>query len=163
MSRRNKLIAAAVAAVLLVVAIVLVFAFSGNEAEKAAKKFYKAIVAMDVEKAVDVLPPAMVSYGKDSLDLADSTFRIVSSEAMSEAEVEELDATYGVRYGTEEGYIEAATVLYAETSYHGRSLAEEPLPIVMVQIDNDWYLEPLRTSEKWESMGIAYDFSSLIP
>ena len=163
LSRKYKLIAAGVAAVILVIAIALVFAFSGNQAEKAAKGFYKAVAAMDVDKAVGLLPPAMVSYGKDSLDLADSDFHIVENKAMSTGEVEELDAVYGIRYGTREGYIDEATVIYAEVSYHGRSLSEELLPIVMVQIGGDWYLEPLSTSEKWESLGLSYDFSALIP
>ena len=162
-SRKNKLIAAAVAAVILLVAIVLVFALSGKPEEKAAKKLYKAIVAMDVDSAVDILPPAMVSYGKDSLDLADSSFRIVEKESMNASEIEELDNVYGIRYGTKEGYIDEAVVLYAEISYHGRNFSEEPLPLVMVQIGGNWYLEPLSTSEKWENLGISYDFFALIP
>lgn len=163
LGRKKKLIVAGIAAVVLAIAIILVFSLSGNEAEKAANQLYKAIASMNVDKAVDVLPPAMVSYGKDTLDLADSDFRIVKNVDMSADEVEELDAVYGIRYGTAEGYIDAATVIYAEASYHGRNLSEELLPVVMVQIGGDWYLEPISTAEKWESIGIAYDFSALIP
>ena len=162
-SRKYKMMAAGVAAVILVIAIVLVFAFSGNETEKAAKGLYKAIAAMNVEKAASYLPPAMVSYIEDSLDFADSDFDIVKNEAMSKDAVEELDAVYGIRYGTKANYIDDGVILYADIRYHGQSVSQEALPFVMVEIDGDWYLEPLSTSEKWENMGISFDITKLIP
>lgn len=162
-SKKYKIITASAAAVVLLVAIALVFAFSGNEAEKAAANLYKAIAKMDVDAAVQVLPPAMVSYAEDSLDFADSEFDIVKNEPMSEKEIEEIDAVYGIRYGTKEGYIADATVIYAEASYHGKPLSQELIPLVMVEIDGDWYLEPLSTSERWERLGFSYDFANLIP
>ncbi len=163
LTKKQKLIAAAAAAVILITAIILVFAFSGNEAEKAAKKTYEAVADMDMEAAVGMLPPAMVSYMKESLDFADSEFRITESEELSAERVEEIDAVYGIQYGTEEGYIEAATVVYAQLSYHGETLAPEGLPLVMVEIDGGWYLEPLSTAEALEEAGFAYDLTGLLP
>lgn len=163
LTKKQKLIAAAAAAVVLVIAIILVFAFSGNEAEKAAKGAYEAVADMDIEAAIGILPPAMVSYITESLDFADSDFRVTGSEELSKERVEEIDAVYGIQYGTKEGYIEAATVVYAEISYHGESLSKEAIPLVMVEIGGDWYLEPLSTAEELEKADFAYDISGFLP
>lgn len=159
--KKRRLLLLGVGVVLLILVLLLVYAFSGDPAEQTAKELYDAVVEMDLEAVLKTLPPAVVSELTDSLDLADSEFRVTGREDLSESRVEELDAVYGMRYGTKEGYIESAAAVYVEASYHGTSLADTTLTLIMVEVGGEWYLEPLSTAEELEKAGFAYDLSGL--
>lgn len=155
--KRLLLVGAAIAAV--VVTVLLIFSFSSrNRAEKAAKALYSAVTDLDMNRVGDCLPPAVIQDMEESLDLKDSKMKIRSAEELSREEVEDIDALYGIAYGTEEGYVEAASVVYAEITYHGELLSEEAVPLTMIQIGGDWYVEVFRTAEALEEIGLSVDF-----
>ncbi len=161
--RKRKLMISVAAGVLIIIAIIVVFSTGGNEAEKAAKKAYQAVVEMDLKGISQALPPAMVDYLNESLDLEDSKFRITDTRPMTDEEIKEIDALYGMRYGTRAGYIDDGSVVYAIISYHGKSLSKNPIPLSMVEISGDWYFEPITTAEALEKAGIPLEITDILP
>lgn len=151
-----------VSAVLLL-AVLAVLIFGGNKAERAAESMYDSIVEMDLNGLIEVLPPAVRSYMSDSLDLADSTFEVVASEALSQERVDEIDAIYGMLYDTPDGYIEEAVVVYVRVTYHKESISRDNIPLVMVCVNGDWYLDIVTTSEEIEEADFTYDFPKVLP
>lgn len=160
--KRNILVLAAVAAVL-IVAIVAVLLFSGNKAERAAEDMYDSLVEMDLNALVEVLPPAVRSYMTDSMDLADSTFEVVDSKELSAERVEEIDTLYGMLYDTAEGYVEEAVVVYVRITYHNESISRDEIPLTMILVDGDWYLDVVTTKEEIDEADFTYDFSAVLP
>lgn len=162
--KRKRLMYAAIAGgAVMLLAIVLVLIFSGNGAKKAVKGLYRDVVDLDLNGVAELLPPAAMDYLEDSLDFAHSEFEIVETVELSEERVEGIDTLYGIEFGTEEGYVEAATVVYVKVNYHGEELSRDPIPLVMIQIDGDWYLDILTTSEELDEADFIYDFSKMIP
>lgn len=153
---------AAVAAILLL-AVVIVMIFSGNGAERAAEDMYDSAVEMDINSLIEALPPAVRGYMTDSLDLADSTFEVVNSEELSQERVNEIDAIYGMLYDTPDGYVEEAVVVYVRITYHNESLSRDNIPLTMICVDGDWYLDPVTTEEEIDEADFTYDFSKFLP
>lgn len=153
---------AAVAAILLL-AVVIVMIFSGNGAERAAEDMYDSAVEMDINSLIEALPPAVRSYMTDSLDLVDSTFEVVDSEELSQERVNEIDAIYGMLYDTPDGYVEEAVVVYVRITYHNESLSRDNIPLTMICVDGDWYLDPVTTEEEIDEADFTYDFSTFLP
>lgn len=146
-----------VAAVILVLLIVLLF--SGDDAEDRVEELYDSVVEYDANALMDALPPAVKSHFKSVVALEDSELEIVNSRELNDARVEELDLIYQEAFGTDPGYIEAASVVEIELSYHGQSLSRDPISVYMVKVDGSWYLDVLYTVEEldeadWEKIDL---------
>lgn len=161
--RKLQLILAAAGGGVLLLIVVLLLLLSGNGAKKTAKSLYGSVVEMDMNAIVELLPPAVTDYYTESLDFAHSEFEITDTRDLSRERVEEIDALYGIEFGTPEGYIEEATVVYVRVVYHGTALSGDDIPLVMISVDGDWYLDPLTTAEELDGADFAYDFSSILP
>lgn len=161
--RKMRIYATIAVAAVLLIAVVIVLIFSGNKAERAAENLYDSVVEMDLNALLEGLPPAVRSYMADSMDLADSTFEVVDSQELSQERINEIDAIYGMRYDTPDGYVEEAVVVYVRATYHNEAISRDPIPLIMVQVDGDWYLDPVTTSEEIEEADFTYDFSALLP
>ncbi len=162
LGRKRKLIIAIGAAVLIIIAMIVAFTTGGNEAEQAAKAAYKSVIKLDVAGMTEALPPAVSDYLSESLDLEDSKFRVTETRSMTDEEIDEIDALYGMRYGTRAGYIDDGSVVYAIISYHGKSLSKNSIPLYMVKIDGEWYLEPHSTAEALEKAGISLEILDIL-
>lgn len=160
--RKRLMYAAVLGGAVLLTAIILVLVIGGNGAKKTVKRLYKDVVTMDVNGAAEALPPAVMDYLKDSLDLTHSELEIVDVTELSEDRAEEIDTLYGIEFGTEEGYVEEAAVVYVRLSYHGEDVSRDEIPLVMIQIDGKWYLDILSTSEELDEADFFYDFSNVL-
>ena len=161
--KKLRLYAAVAVAAVLLVAVIAVLIFSGNKAERAAEDMYDSLVEMDFNALVEALPPAVRSYMNDSLDFADSTFEVVDSQELSQERVDEIDAIYGMLYDTPDGYVEEAVVVYVHATYHKESISRDAIPLTMICVDGDWYLDPVTTEEELEEADFTYDFSTFLP
>lgn len=161
--RRKNLLIVAVAAGVLVLVALIVLLFSGNKAERACEEMYDSLVEMDLNALMEALPPAVRSYMADSADLEDSTFEIVNSEELDAEWVEEIDTIYGMLYDTPVGYIEEAQVVYVRATYHNEALSRDPIPLIMIRAEGDWYLDIVTTQEELEEADFTYDFSAILP
>ena len=161
--KRKNLLIMAVAAGVLVLAALIVLLFSGNKAERACEEMYDSLVEMDLNALMDSLPPAVRSYMADSMDLEDSTFEIVDSRELSSERVDEIDTIYGMLYDTPVGYVEEAVVVYVRATYHNESISRDEIPLTMIKVGGDWYLDIVTTQEEIEEADFTYDFSSVLP
>ena len=161
--RKLRMYAALAIGAVLLLAVLAVLIFSGNKAERAAENMYDSLVEMDLNALVEVLPPAVRSYMADSLDFADSTFEVVESKELSQERVDEIDAIYGMLYDTPDGYVEEAVVVYVRVTYHKESISRDDIPLIMICVDGDWYLDIVSTEEEIEEADFTFDFSTILP
>lgn len=161
--KKLRIYAAVAVAAVLLVAVIMVLIFSGNGAERAAENMYDSLVEMDINSLMEALPPAVRSYMSDSMDLADSTFEVVDSKELPQERVDEIDAIYGMLYDTPDGYVEEAMVVYVRVTYHKESLSRDDIPLTMIYVEGDWYLDPVTTEEEIDEADFTYDFSTFLP
>ncbi len=139
-----------VGAVALLAVILCIALLFGNEAESTTEDLYDAVIDYDFDKVIDLLPPALITHIKGSLDLTNSELEIVDSKELEASYVDEIDAYYEETFGTARGYIQNASIVYAELSYKGESVSHDRISVYMVEIDGEWYFEPMATFEKIE-------------
>lgn len=132
----------AVAVLALILCIALLF---GNEAENTAEDLYDAVIDYDFDKVVDLLPPALITHIKGELDLPNSELEIVDSKELAASYVDVIDAYYEETFGTARGYIQKAVIVYVELTYKGESVSHDRISVYMIQVDGEWYFEPLAT------------------
>lgn len=132
----------AVALIALILVITLLF---GNEAESTTEDLYDAIIEYDFDGVIDLLPPAMVSSIKDTLALPDSELDIVDSKELGATYVADIDAYYQENFDTSRGYIDGAAIVYVELMHKGESVSHERISVYMVEVDGEWYFEPMAT------------------
>lgn len=156
--KKKKLfrLGAVLVAVVCIVALA-VSVFSGNEAESAAEDLCDALIELDFNSALTMLPPAVLDYASDSLDLEHVKYEIIRSEELDDDSVRNIDDRYALRLGTEDGYISAAYVVYLRAAVSGKSISRDKIPLIMVEIDGHWYLDPLTTLDELEEADFYED------
>lgn len=160
--KKKKLLRLVAAAVVLVVLIsVAAMLFQGDEAEKAVEELCDSVLRMDASTALGMLPPAALSYLSDTMNLDDLKYEIIRTEKLDDDYVQNIDERYALKFGTADGYVEDACVVYLRAAISGKSISGDEIPLVMVQVDGNWYLDPLTTSEKiddadWDHSMIDY-------
>lgn len=156
--KKKKLIrigALIVAAIVLIV--IVLFIFSSSKAESAAEDLCDALVQMDLNTALDLLPPAVVNYISGSLDLENVRYEIIRSEELSDDYVWSINERYSLRFGTDSNYIESAYVVYLRAAVSGRAISRDEIQLIMVEIDGDWYLDPLSTMDELDEAELDED------
>ena len=141
-----RIVAALVA--LVVLASVLVMLFQGDEAENAVEDLCDSLLRMDLSSALGMLPPAALTYLSDNMNLDHLKYEIIRSEKLDDDYVQNIDERYAMKFGTEDGYIESACVVYLRAAVSGKSLSRDEIPLIMVEVDGEWYLDPLTTSSE---------------
>ncbi|MGM9599729.1 MAG: zinc-ribbon domain-containing protein [Faecousia sp.] len=156
--KKKKLIrigALIVAAIVLIV--IVLFIFSSSKAEGAAEDLCDALVQMDLNTALDLLPPAVVNYISGSLDLENVRYEIIRSEELSDDYVWSINERYSLRFGTDSNYIESAYVVYLRAAVSDRAISRDEIQLIMVEIDGDWYLDPLSTMDELDEAELDED------
>ena len=161
--KRLLMMLGAAAAVLLLI-LVIAFALPGNGAKNAADDLCDAIIEMDANAALKMLPRAVLDYVSDTVNLKEATVKILDTQERDADYVKDIDEKYKVCFGTEDGYVEAASIVRLEVEIPERRLTQDPIALVMIKVDGKWYLDILTTAEEideadWEFRGI--DFSNL--
>lgn len=151
------ILGAAVAVIALVIALCV--ALSGTGAENAADDFCEAVLKLDLNSAVQMLPPTVPNYVKEALELGDAKVKVVGSKELEADEIKELDELYSMYFDTEEGYIAEGAIVYVNIVLPDRNLSKDVLQLVMVKIADQWYLEPLSTYSKLA--GTKWQFGKL--
>ena len=64
---------------------------------------------------------------------------------------------------TPDGYVEEAMVVYVRVTYHKESLSRDDIPLTMIYVEGDWYLDPVTTEEEIDEADFTYDFSTFLP
>ena len=142
----KKLLTFISAGAVALLAVILLFALLlGNEAESNTEDLYDAIISYDFDSVVDLLPPALVSYAKSELDLTNSELDIIDSKELGATYVADIDAYYQENFKTARGYIDNATIVYVELMHKGESVSHERISVYMVEVDGEWYFEPMAT------------------
>lgn len=138
------------AAVLIVLIIAIATAFSGTGAENAADDLCGAIIEMDANTALKALPPAVTNYISDTLNLTQAKVKISKSQELDEDDVKDIDELYSMYFDTEDGYVQAAAIVYVNVDIPERKLTRDAIPLVMIQVDGKWYVDILTTSDELE-------------
>ncbi|MBQ3357002.1 MAG: zinc-ribbon domain-containing protein [Oscillospiraceae bacterium] len=136
------------AAALVVLIIVLASAFSGTGAENAADDLCDAIIEMDANAAMKMLPPAVTNYISDTLNLKQADVKIARSQELDENDVKDIDELYSMYFDTEDGYVQAAAIVYVDVNIPDRKLTRDSIPLVMIQVEGKWYVDILTTSDE---------------
>ncbi|MBQ6430868.1 MAG: zinc ribbon domain-containing protein [Oscillospiraceae bacterium] len=160
--KRLLMMVGAAAAVLLLI-LVIAFALPGDGAKNAADDLCDAIVEMDANAALKLLPPAVLDYFSDTVNLKEASVKIIDRQSRDADYVKDVDEKYKVCFGTEDGYVQDAATVHIEVDIPDRKLTKDPIPLAMIKVDGKWYLDILTTAEEideadWEFRGI--DFSS---
>lgn len=156
--KKKKYIRIVVAVVGVIAAILIVLVlFSGDPAENAAEKLCDSLLETDFNTARDLLPPAFLTYVSDSLDLNNVKYEIIRSEELSEDYVWSINERYALRFGTDSNYIEAAYVVYLRAAVSGKAISRDEIQLIMIQIDGEWYLDPLSTADEIDEAEIDED------
>lgn len=153
--KKKKLIRLGVilfAAVVLIAAAVVLL--SGDKAEGAAEDFCDSLLDMNLNSAVEMLPPAVINYISGSLDLENVRYEIIRSEELSDEYVWSINERYALRFGTDSNYISSASVVYLRAAVSGRAVSRDEIQLIMVEIDGDWYLDPLSTLDELDEAEI---------
>ena len=90
----------------------------------------------------------MVSYAKSELDLTNSELDIIDSKELGATYVADIDAYYQENFKTARGYIDSAAIVYVELMHKGESVSHERISVYMVEVDGEWYFEPMATFGK---------------
>ena len=139
--KRRAIILAVAALCILALVLVLAVSFSGSGASHAADDLCDAVLALDLNKALDMLPPAVRDYISEDLGLSDAKVRIISTEPLDAAAVKDIDELYGMYFDTDEGYVEEAALVYVDIVLPNRSLTEDYIPLMMISVGGEWYLD----------------------
>lgn len=146
--KKRLFILLGVAAALVVLIIVLASAFSGTGAENAADDLCDAIIEMDANAAMKMLPPAVTNYISDTLNLKQADVKIARSQELDENDVKDIDELYSMYFDTEDGYVQAAAIVYVDVNIPDRKLTRDSIPLVMIQVEGKWYVDILTTSDE---------------
>ena len=146
--KKRLLIILGAAAALLVLIVAIAMAFSGNGAENAADDLCDAIIEMDANAALKALPPAVVNYVSDTLNLGQADVKIQSSQELDADDVKDIDELYSMYFDTAEGYVEAASIVYVNINIPDRKLTRDAIPLVMIRVEGKWYIDILTSSDE---------------
>ena len=147
-TKKNMAIVSAVAALVLILILVFTLLLS-NRAEKAVNELYEAVLSYDYQGVVGFLPPAVVDSLKERLALDRSELEIIDSKSLTPVYIAEIDEAYQQKFATPKGYIEDAAIVYIEAKWKDESLTRDRISVYMVQIDGEWYFDPLTTFEEF--------------
>ena len=145
------------AAGLLVLIVALAMAFSGTGAENAADDLCDAIVEMDANAALSALPPAVVNYVTDTLNMKEANVKIQGSQELDADDVKDIDELYSMYFDTEDGYVEAAAIVYVNIDIPERRLTRDAVPLVMIRVEGKWYIDILTTSDEIDEADWVFD------
>lgn len=145
-----------VVAVIALILIALVV-FSRGKAEKTTRQLCDALIEMDLNTAFGKLPPAVVNYISQSLDLENVRYEIIRSEELSDEYVWSINERYALRFGTDSNYIESAYVVFLRAAVSGRAISRDEIQLIIVEIDGDWYIDPLSTMDELDEAEIDED------
>lgn len=151
----------------LIVIILVICIFSGNGAESRVEDLYESALEYDANALLEALPPEVLTYFKEKIDLQDSELEIVNSREMKQSRISELDDRYHEAFGTDPGYIEDACIVEIEFTYRGREVSKDPIDLYMIKVDGSWYLDIITTVEELEEAelidGVLPSPISLVP
>lgn len=147
-NRKRLFIIIGAAAAILVLILVISMAFSGTGAENAADDLCDAIIEMDANAALKALPPAVTNYISDTLNLKQAGVKIRSSQELDADDVKDIDELYSMYFDTEDGYVQAAAIVYVDIVIPERKLTRDAIPLVMIQVEGKWYVDILTTSDE---------------
>lgn len=139
--KRRAIVLAAAALCILALILVLAVSFSGSGASHAADDLCDAVLALDLNKALDMLPPAVREYISEDLGLSDAKVRIISTEPLDADAVKDIDELYGMYFDTDTGYVEDAALVYVDIVLSKGSLTEDYIPLMMISVGGEWYLD----------------------
>lgn len=139
--KRRAIVLAAAALCILALILVLAVSFSGSGASHAADDLCDAVLALDLNKALDTLPPAVREYISEDLGLSDAKVRIISTEPLDADAVKDIDELYGMYFDTDTGYVEDAALVYVDIVLSKGSLTEDYIPLMMISVGGEWYLD----------------------
>ncbi len=152
------------AIILLLLALLI---FGGNGAESRVEDLYESALEYDLNGLLEALPPEVLTYFKNKIDLENSELEIVNSRELKESRITALDKRYHEVFGTDYGYIEDACVVEVELTYHNKDVSKDPIDLYMIKVDGSWYLDILNTVQELEEAEIRDNVfptpQSLIP
>lgn len=160
--KRRAIVLAAAALCILALILVLAVSFSGSGASHAADDLCDTVLALDLNKALDMLPPAVREYVSEDLGLSDAKVRIISTESLDAAAVKDIDELYGMYFDTDEGYVEEAALVYVDIVLPNRSLTEDYIPLMMICVGGEWYLDLPGTADIIGEAGWDLDVFSFL-
>lgn len=146
--KKRLIIIFGAAAGLLILIVALAMAFSGTGAENAAYDLCDAIIEQDANTALNALPPAVVNYISDTLNLEQADVMIRRSQELDADDVKDIDELYSMYFDTEDGYVEAAAIVYVDIDIPERKLTRDAIPLVMIRVEGKWYIDLLTTSDE---------------
>lgn len=134
----------------LVLFVLILFIFSGNDAEDRVEELYESALEYDANALLEALPPEVLTYFKEKIDLEDSELEIDDVRELKENRIKALDQWYHEVFGTDLGYIEDACVVETLLTYHGKEVSKDPIDLYMIKVDGSWYLDILTTTQELE-------------
>ena len=161
--KRRAIVLAVAALCILALVLVLAVSFSGSGASHAADDLCDAVLALDLNKALDMLPPAVREYISEDLGLSDAKVRIISTEPLDASAVKDIDELYGMYFDTDEGYVEEAALVYVDIVLPNGTLTDDYIPLIMICVGGEWYLDLPGTADiigeaGWDLDGFSFLF-----
>ena len=123
--KRRTIVLAAAALCILALILVLAISLSGSGASHAADDLCDAVLALDLNKTLAMLPPAVRDYVSEDLALSDARVRIISTEPLDASAVKDIDELYGMYFDTEAGYVEEAALVYLDIVLPNGALTDD--------------------------------------
>ena len=161
--KRRTIVLAAAALCILALILVLAISLSGSGASHAADDLCDAVLALDLNKALDMLPPAVRDYVSEDLALSDARVRIISTEPLDASAVKDIDELYGMYFDTDAGYVEEAALVYVDIVLPNGTLTDDYIPLIMICVGGEWYLDLPGTADiigeaGWDLDGFSFLF-----
>ena len=161
--KRRTIVLAAAALCILALILVLAISLSGSGASHAADDLCDAVLALDLNKALDMLPPAVRDYISEDLALSDARVRIISTEPLDASAVKDIDELYGMYFDTDAGYVEEAALVYVDIVLPNGTLTDDYIPLIMICVGGEWYLDLPGTADiigeaGWHLDGFSFLF-----
>ena len=161
--KRRTIVLAAAALCILALILVLAISLSGSGASHAADDLCDAVLALDLNKTLDMLPPAVRDYVSEDLALSDARVRIISTEPLDASAVKDIDELYGMYFDTDAGYVEEAALVYVDIVLPNGTLTDDYIPLIMICVGGEWYLDLPGTADiigaaGWDLDGFSFLF-----
>ena len=161
--KRRTIVLAAAALCILALILVLAISLSGSGASHAADDLCDAVLALDLNKTLDMLPPAVRDYVSEDLALSDARVRIISTEPLDASAVKDIDELYGMYFDTDAGYVEEAALVYVDIVLPDGTLTDDYIPLIMICVGGEWYLDLPGTADiigeaGWHLDGFSFLF-----
>ena len=161
--KRRTIVLAAAALCILALILVLAISLSGSGASHAADDLCDAVLALDLNKTLDMLPPAVRDYVSEDLALSDARVRFLRTEPLDASAVKAIEELYGMYFDTDAGYVEEAALVYVDIVLPNGTLTDDYIPLIMICVGGEWYLDLPGTADiigeaGWDLDGFSFLF-----